>query len=77
MVPSPVRGRLTVGESVGATAPGVSRVGRARPKSMSFACGEPGRAAPPLVSMTLAGLRSRWMMPLRCARSSAEAISIP
>ena len=31
---------------------------------------------PDLVSMMLPGLRSRWVMPLRCALSSASAISI-
>ena len=40
----------------------------ARPKSSSF--------TPDFVSMTLPGLRSRWMIPLRCAASSAPAISI-
>ena len=32
--------------------------------------------APLLVSITLPGFRSRWTMPLRCALSSASAISI-
>ena len=41
---------------------------RARPKSSSF--------APLRVSMTLAGFRSRWITPCRCARSSASAIWI-
>ena len=41
----------------------------ASPKSRSF--------TPPLVNITLAGLRSRWTMPARCARSSASAIWIP
>ena len=38
----------------------------ASPKSSSF--------APARVSMTLPGFRSRWMMPARCAASSAAAI---
>ena len=42
---------------------------RARPKSSSF--------TPDFVTMTLPGLRSRCAMPLRCARSSASAISAP
>ena len=41
----------------------------ARSKSSSF--------APLFVSMTLPGVRSRWTMPARCARSSASAISTP
>ena len=47
----------------------LSTGGRARPKSSSL--------APERVSMTLAGLRSRWITPWRCARSSASAISVP
>jgi len=42
---------------------------RAKPKSRSF--------APDLVSMTLPGFRSRWMIPLRWALSRASAISRP
>ncbi len=41
----------------------------ARPKSSSF--------TPVLVTMTLAGLRSRWTMPCPCAMTSASAMSIP
>ena len=40
----------------------------ANPKSSSF--------VPDLVSMMLPGFRSRWVMPLRCALSSASAISM-
>ena len=40
----------------------------ASPKSSSF--------GPAFVNMMLAGLRSRWMMPWRCALSSASAISV-
>ena len=41
----------------------------ARPKSSSL--------TPPFVSITLPGLRSRWTIPCRCARSRASAIWIP
>ena len=41
----------------------------ARPKSSSF--------TPDFVSMMLPGFKSRWMIPLRCAASSAPAISTP
>ena len=41
----------------------------ARPKSSSF--------APDFVSMTLAGFKSRWTMPFRCAAVSAAHISAP
>ena len=41
----------------------------ASPKSSSF--------APDFVSMTLPGLRSRWVMPWRCAACRAEAICWP
>ena len=40
----------------------------AKPKSSNF--------VPDFVSMTLPGFRSRWVMPLRCALSSASEISI-
>ena len=43
------------------------RAAFARPKSSSF--------APDFVSMTLAGFRSRWTMPFRCAAASAAQIS--
>ncbi len=74
IVPSAVSGRLMVGDWV--RSPGAAEspdppgacVARASPKSMSF--------APLLVSMMFAGLRSRWTMPLRCARSSASEISM-
>ena len=46
----------------------------ARPKSRSFATVTPERSAPPVVSITLPGFRSRWMMPCLCAASSASAI---
>ena len=44
-----------------------ARLARARGRS-------PSAWRPPCVSITLPGLRSRWTMPARCARSSASAI---
>ena len=41
-----------------------------------FASPKSSSLAPPFVSMMLPGFRSRWMMPARCAVSSADAISI-
>ena len=55
--------------SVGASALNAGPDDLARPKSSSF--------APFFVSITLPGLMSRWMIPRRCAASSADAISIP
>jgi hypothetical protein len=46
----------------------VMRADLAKPKSSSL--------APLLVSMMLPGLMSRWMIPSRCAFSTADAISI-
>ena len=40
-----------------------------------FANPKSSTLAPSLVSMTLPGFRSRWIIPVRCARSSASAIS--
>ena len=71
IVPSTVSGWLMVGVWLSAEplGPAVGPAPRASPKSMSL--------APPLVSMTLPGFKSRWTMPERCARSSASAISMP
>ena len=46
----------------------------ASPKSSSFADVTPERPAPPVVSITLPGFRSRWTMPCLCAASRASAI---
>jgi hypothetical protein len=69
IVPSWVKGDRcgAVAVSVASEAEGI--VGRARPKSRSF--------APVEVSMMLPGFRSRCTTPLRCALSSASAICIP
>ncbi len=69
IVPSAVSGCVTVGDCDNASIAGASSNARARPKSISF--------APPFVSMTLAGFRSRCTTPARCARSSASAICRP
>ena len=62
--------KLMVGvEGVRPLAPVMAISGFARPKSINL--------APDLVSMMLAGFRSRWMMPWRWAFSRAEAISMP
>jgi hypothetical protein len=75
IVPSAVSGCPTVGDCVSdATvtplpAPPAMPVARASPKSMSL--------APDWVNMMFPGFKSRWMMPARCARSSAAAICVP
>jgi hypothetical protein len=69
-VPSRVRcsGSLAVGIAERFTAPAAG-VSFARPKSKTLAC-------PWSVTKMLAGLMSRWTIPLACAASSASAISI-
>ena len=66
-IPDAVKPSATVVAREGASS-GVSD-SFARPKSMTLAWPSP-------VTMMLAGFRSRWMMPVSCARESASAISI-
>ncbi len=72
-VPTMTPSRVTSGADVCAevtSSPVISgEAGFARPKSSSF--------TPDFVSMTLAGFRSRWTMPFRCAAARAAQISEP
>ncbi len=67
--PRSVSGPATVSRAAGSRMPWLAACSFARPKSSSF--------GPPLVSMTLPGLRSRCTIPRSCAAASATAISLP
>ena len=62
MAPSWVSARVTVSSPIGLRGCCIL----ARPKSSNF--------TPDFVRRMLAGFKSRWMMPLRCAASNASAI---
>ncbi len=70
ITPACVAANVKVGECdnpPGATDPPDAASNFASPKSSTFTC-------PSCVSMMLAGFRSRWMIPLSCAASSASTI---
>jgi hypothetical protein len=70
IVPSAVSCRTSVGMLVRPLMmPAPSDAVRANPKSRSF--------APDRLNITFSGFKSRWMMPRRCAASSASAIWAP
>ena len=68
IIPACVAPMVSVGELFGSPLPAAAGcVTAARPKSRTL-------TTPAGVVMMLAGFRSRWMMPLSCAASSASAI---
>src|SRR4051794_26729063 len=68
MTRSPVRGADRVADMTLIAPWSPSAASLASPKSRSF--------APDFVSITFEGLRSRWIMPCRCAVDNASAISV-
>ena len=68
IVPSAVTALFIVGSCEAGVTGATSCASFAKPKSSSF--------VPDLVSMMFPGFRSRCVMPLRCALSSASAISM-
>ena len=69
IMPSRVAAALIVGELLMLPAAGVSSKALAKPKSRIF-------TVPSGLTFTLAGFRSRWMMPRSCAYSSPSAICL-